>query len=396
LHVVEEYWRNGGYPVQSLGWQEHLDLTIVSSRHLKAWMEGRGARPERIEVCTTNVDSAEWDPARHDRDEERTALDLPDPGAAVLVYVARLVDQKRPLVLLEILAELSRSGRRFVALVIGEGHLEEPMRREVRRLGLQSQVRFLGARGQDDVRRLLCAADVFVLPSLVEGISIGTYEALAMGVPVVVSDVGGQSELVTEECGFVVPPGDGEVARHVGALQSLIDDPARRRRMGDAGRKRVRSHFTLESMRDRMLELLRAARANPRPLPGAAPATTLHSARMAVDAARMQRECALHWSEHAARWSDRAQWIGQILALFEACRKARVWQAPGALRQIRRRAGELAGALGSKNLHGDRLLEEALTIARRLRKLRFPDGIVRYALLRRRIKRCRRELLAIA
>jgi hypothetical protein len=98
------------------------------------------------------------------------------------------------------------------------------------------------------------AADILLLPTEYEGISMAIYEAMAMELPVVGSDVGGQRELVIEGTGYLVPKGSGdqaEVQEYVELLMPLINDANRRRSMGKAARRRVEQHFDLSHMCDR-------------------------------------------------------------------------------------------------------------------------------------------------
>ena len=109
-----------------------------------------------------------------------------------------------------------------------------------------------------DVTDFLAALDLFVLPTLEEGMSVAILEAMSVGKPVVASGVGGVPELVTAETGILVPPADSE--RLAAALQQLIDAPERRQQMGENGRARVEKGFTLNRMAEVHLELYQRLR----------------------------------------------------------------------------------------------------------------------------------------
>src|SRR5581483_10892455 len=98
LHMEEDYWKNGGYPGMSLRAGNQLDRRVVSSNYLQQWMVVRGADPERIQVCYTNIDPDEWDPSRYRSYELREDLRIP-PDTPVVLFGGRVVDQKRPLVM---------------------------------------------------------------------------------------------------------------------------------------------------------------------------------------------------------------------------------------------------------------------------------------------------------
>jgi glycosyltransferase involved in cell wall biosynthesis len=107
---------------------------------------------------------------------------------------------------------------------------------------------------QNDVIPWLAITDIFVLPSYREGVPVTVLEAMAMGLPVVATDVPGCREaVVAGETGFLVPPRN--VDELVGAIQKLVEDPALRRRMGQAGRARVVQHFAVERVVEQYLGL---------------------------------------------------------------------------------------------------------------------------------------------
>lgn len=257
LHIEEEYWKNGGYPRASLNHAEQLDLTVVSSQHLKDWLVARGGQADRIEVCTTNIDCADWDPSRFNRLALRQALNI-DPEMPVILYAGRLDTQKQPQVFAEVVRQLAHTGLAFVCLVAGDGKDRAFLERFVRTHHL-SQVRLLGSVSNQRMRELMAVSDIFFLPSQMEGISLAIFEAMAMGVVPVSADVGGQRELVTPDCGILVirDPTEGEA--YVAALTQLISNPNQRQKMGQSARQRVTEHFRLEQMGERMVALIRRA-----------------------------------------------------------------------------------------------------------------------------------------
>jgi glycosyltransferase involved in cell wall biosynthesis len=164
-----------------------------------------------------------------------------EPYATVLVHVGRFAPPKNHALLIEAFAQV-RSDAPLYLLLVGGGELENAVREQVAALGLQERVRFLGVRA--DVADILRASDVFVLSSRVEGNPMSVMEAMAAGLPVVSTAVGGVPELVREgETGLLVPPNDaGALAR---ALQALMDNPARRQAMGAAARQHAVAHFDI-------------------------------------------------------------------------------------------------------------------------------------------------------
>jgi len=155
--------------------------------------------------------------------------------------VARLDRVKR----LDVLLQAMRSLRDVHIVIVGDGPERVRLEAMSARLGLASHIHFVGQ--QDDVRTWLAAMDVFVLSSDWEGMSNAVLEAMAAELPVVATTVGGTPEVVVDGMtGLLVPPRDPQALAQ--AIHALLVDPERRNKMGQAGRDRVRHHFTVERM----------------------------------------------------------------------------------------------------------------------------------------------------
>jgi glycosyltransferase involved in cell wall biosynthesis len=140
----------------------------------------------------------------------------------------------------------------FEAVIVGDGPDRQLLEEEIHELGLEDRVSLAGERR--DVPELLAGADVFVLPSRSEGHPVSVLEAMAAGIPVVASRVGGVPEQVSDgETGLLVEPGDPtELAA---ALRRLTADPRLRRRLGAAGRVRAEQAFDLDAFRRAHVEV---------------------------------------------------------------------------------------------------------------------------------------------
>jgi len=143
-------------------------------------------------------------------------------------------------------ADARRSGRAPARLLLcGDGPQNADLRRAAREMGIAGRVIFTGAR--DDVARVLAAVDVFVLPSLTEGMSNAILEAMASSLPVVATQVGGNGELVSHGgSGLLVPPGSEAALRD--GIRALVRCPDLRVRMGRVGRLRAEHRFSLDRM----------------------------------------------------------------------------------------------------------------------------------------------------
>ena len=162
-----------------------------------------------------------------------------------VLTVARLDSQKGLSDLIRAAAQVPEV--RF--LIAGEGPMRTLLESEIRAHGLEGRVELLGFR--PDVAKLLWECDVFVLPSLFEGLPLSVLEAMAAGKPVIASRIGGTDEAVVHgETGLLVPPGDP--AALAAAIRGLLADPATARAYGERGRDRVAREFSADRMVERV------------------------------------------------------------------------------------------------------------------------------------------------
>jgi glycosyltransferase involved in cell wall biosynthesis len=159
----------------------------------------------------------------------------------IVLTIARLDAQKGHVHLLAAAAEIPDA----LFLLAGDGAERPRLEAEARALGVADRVRFLGHR--DDIPELLALCDLFVLPSLYEGLPLSVLEAMAAGRPVVATAVGGTDEAVLHgETGLLVAPGDASALRD--AIRALLADPDRAARMGEAGGIRACREFSAGRM----------------------------------------------------------------------------------------------------------------------------------------------------
>jgi glycosyltransferase involved in cell wall biosynthesis len=220
------------------------DLSITVSQGVRDYLlKECGLDPARVRVVHNGVDIAAIDAARPGP-EVRRELGLPD-GAPVIGLVGRLDHWgKGHRELFEAMA-LLKDRHPCRALIVGGGRREDEVRQLAASLGLADAVHFLGQRR--DVPDLLKAMDIFVLPSYSEGVSLALLEAMAAGLPVIASRVGGLPEVVTDgDNGLLIPPKDPEALAE--ALARLLANPALAKKMGENARRHVREHFSLERL----------------------------------------------------------------------------------------------------------------------------------------------------
>lgn len=192
------------------------------SESLKRVAVDLGISPSKIEVVGNGVDADKFRPL--DRKKARDELAI-DDDAPVLISVGALVERKGFHRVIELLPELRKRWPKLLYLAVGgsstEGNNRAELEALVERLDLKSAVRFMGALPPDQLSTPLSAADVFVLSTSNEGWANVFLEAMACGLPVVTTDVGGNREVVNDdELGIIVPFGDR--AALSGALQEAL------------------------------------------------------------------------------------------------------------------------------------------------------------------------------
>jgi glycosyltransferase involved in cell wall biosynthesis len=174
-----------------------------------------------------------------------------------LVFVGRLIANKGPDVALDAFLRVEKVFPEARLTMVGDGPMRSRLEHVVNQKGIAGKVEFLGTR--TDVAEILGDSDMFVRPSLVEGMPLTVLEAMATALPVIVCDVGGVSEIVSNEVtGFVVPPGSPDAVAEAMAL--LLDDEQRRQRMGAAGLDRVREGYSWDVAAAATERLLRQTR----------------------------------------------------------------------------------------------------------------------------------------
>jgi glycosyltransferase involved in cell wall biosynthesis len=168
-----------------------------------------------------------------------------------IVAIGRLIEKKSFADLIRACAVLKKRGRDFHCEIIGEGPLENELHAQIAELDLESCVRLAGPKTQTEIAHQLANASVFVLPAVVDpdgardNLPTVIMEAMAAGLPVVSTPVGGIPEMVVhDETGSLVPPGD--YVALADAIEKVTVDPALARKLGQAGRERAETLFSIE------------------------------------------------------------------------------------------------------------------------------------------------------
>lgn len=228
----------------------HVALVSKSSMHLPVVRKASG---KIIGVVENGAPPIVF--SAHQRQSIRNRLDVPN-SSLLITYVGRISHEKGLRYLLEALWRIPRcepGSAMPTMLFVGDGPELEWLRR-VASARTPFDIRVLGRR--DDADQILAASDIFAFPSLHENMSLALLEAMASGLAIVATGVGGNRELINSDTGILVPPRNAEALAC--AIQQLVESPSLRRQFGLAATERVQKHFNSERMIRSWLHTYRA------------------------------------------------------------------------------------------------------------------------------------------
>lgn len=244
VHTAEGRFRPWQFALARLLAHRCDRIICVSPSVLQLHSRRAGLPPWRYTVIPNGIDPQTFSPDPAARARLRQQWGVPD-SQVLLAYVGRLDHEKGIDVLLSAVSHLAARGHAVDVVIAGDG----PQRRQVTNFIAHGEggrrCRYLGH--TDDVRAVLCAADVFLAPSRWEGFGLAAAEAMACGLPVIAADVPGLRDLVLPgRTGVLVERADA--AALADAIEHLSADPAARAAMGQAGRDRVVRLYPLSAM----------------------------------------------------------------------------------------------------------------------------------------------------
>ena len=258
VHMEEWYNRNGGFARDSSTMQNVIDKTYTCNENSrKIFIDYFKRNPQEIKTIYIGVDEKKFDPDKYNREDliKKFKYGKYLKDKFVISYICRITEQKRPFLLLEIVKKMSVIRDDFIVIVAGDGTLLNEFKRKVREEKLDDFFVFVG--NMKLTQKIYAMSDLTINTSIKEGLALTSYESLAMGVPVVSSDVGGQKELINEEVGIVVPClqnekeifdynySKEEIMNYVVVIQKIINNM---KFYKSNCRKRIIGHFTLDNM----------------------------------------------------------------------------------------------------------------------------------------------------
>ena len=234
------------------------DMMLAVCAKGREQLISNGWSVDRIRVIFNAVDAAAWagGPAESTL---RSEIGV-DGGRFVLLYAARFVEGKGHAPLIDAMALLKgRTALPFTLALAGDGPLLEPVKQQVRDLGLEDRVAFLGFR--QDMKNLYKGADLCVCPSQQEALSFFLIEAMASGLPVVATDVGGNSDIVNDEagCGLLVTYDDPVSMSD--AMKRMLEEPDFLAQCREGALRTINEKFEIHKWMDKTFAVYEAAMA---------------------------------------------------------------------------------------------------------------------------------------
>ncbi len=204
VHMEEWYNRNGGYSRYSAMYESVIDKTLVCNENSrKILINHFGKSEDEVQTVYIGVDENKFNPEKYNKQKIWQKYLEKNEKKKMLSYICRISEQKRPLLLLQIIAKLKEKRQDFKVLVVGDGNLLNKMKERAKELNIYDDIVFTGS--LKDTTEIYAISDLTINCSLKEGLALTAYESLSMGVPVISSDVGGQKELITSDVGEIIP-----------------------------------------------------------------------------------------------------------------------------------------------------------------------------------------------
>ena len=204
IHMEEWYNRNGGYSRDSSMVESVIDKTLLCNKNSEKILIDYFKRNKNdLETVYIGVNEKEFNPQDYNKEELLKKYNINKNERYIISYICRIADQKRPHLLMQIVKALKQGRNNFLVLVVGDGNMLSSIKTEAKRLQLMDNIMFLG--NITKTKEIYAISDLTLNCSIKEGVALTSYESLAMGIPVISSDVGGQKELISNDVGVIVP-----------------------------------------------------------------------------------------------------------------------------------------------------------------------------------------------
>jgi glycosyltransferase involved in cell wall biosynthesis len=263
VHMEEWYWRAGGYARTSGAVSGLVEKTYVCNSATKRVMcEKFGRQENSVECLYIGVDHKYYSREQENAGYLHKKLNL-EAERPIILFPCRIHPQKRPFMLLEIADRVKKEIENAAFVVIGDGPQLDELKKTIKSKKLENTVFCMGR--TDEMRACYRDSKITLICSLKEGLALTAYESLAMGVPVISSDVGGQSDLISSDVGALIPLAqdeeqdldnrnfeEKELKQYVDKIVCILKDSTLYEKLSYAGRKKIENGFTIENMIDKL------------------------------------------------------------------------------------------------------------------------------------------------
>ena len=272
VHMEEWYWREGGYARSSGDFAGILDETLVcNSATRKVMIENFGSIPEETHCLHIGVDDDYYSSEKEKAGYLREKLGI-EESKKIVLFPCRICEQKRPFLLLDIAEYVKRNSDNIIFVVVGNGPDYKELLNKIKMRKLSDVVYTIGV--CDEMRKCYKDSDLLLICSRQEGLTLTTYEACSMGIPVVSSNVGGQRDLISSDNGCLIEvPIDEqkgisrwslkEVEEFGNAIINILSDDIKKVHMGENGRNAILQKYSIKKMIEKLDCILKNVEENP-------------------------------------------------------------------------------------------------------------------------------------
>ena len=261
-YIHAENWtlRNGGFPKDSNAVADYLDATYTCTAHLRDVMYKTMKRNKKnVKPIYIGTDPSFYDPDKEYEGEKELREFYNEKK--VIILPSRIVHYKRPIFAINVIKRMAETRDDVRLAIIGDGAALDDVKKYIIENDLQNLITCFGMK--QDVRPFYKIADATIVCSLREGLTLTTYESLSMGVPVVSADIGGQKELIGDECGILIEPyqtpdqqfdfnySEEEIQKYADALLEVISNE-NKEHTKKICREKILKNFSIEKMIENM------------------------------------------------------------------------------------------------------------------------------------------------
>ena len=244
IHSIDSKDPRGGFGKCTMDVDKYLYKTYCCNNFTKKQLETR-FKKSRVETLYIGTDDKRYNPKKFNKEELKDKYDIPK-DKTIISFIARLSDEKRPVMFVEIAKKLLEKNSNLFFVIAGDGYLKRAVEKKI-----NSNIKMLGM--VSDTEEIYAISDLTINCSSLEGLALTSYESLAMNVPVISTDVGGQTELIDETVGAIIHYNENatkeeyqnEVKEYVESVEKVIQNLDK---LKNNCRKKIQKSFTVDIM----------------------------------------------------------------------------------------------------------------------------------------------------